>query len=803
MLALLLGALMATEQSGCGSSNGNSAFNPGGSDAGDDGTVGDGGSSGGDTGTIGFGDGSTNHSGFQVTPSTLQTVTVQVGKTTPTVTFSATYNGSPVAVAWGVDRGNIGTVPAGPSMKGVLAPSGSTGGVVDVIATYGGKSLQVPVLVKLTMTQNGSNASNPGEAGQIPSGVGDLSSGGGVGGVGGEGLGGPVSSTSTITALQSPTNNGQAQGLSFLYPYDKTVWPRGMVAPLLQWTWTTGDADAILVKLQTTSGSFSYVGTFSPPPILMTTGGKFIRMPIPQDVWNVATDTAGGKTPGGQPDQLMLALTVAKGGQGYGPIGETWTVAPGRLTGTVYYNSYGTHFVKNWTSADGAGHPVGAAILGIASGATAPTLVVGKDSPLGSNGIPTDDSGCRVCHVVSSRGKWLISQSEQGTPGDGQSYLYDLTQMNVQASAVALTTQGTFGWAALTSDGAYALTNEVDPSSTNPAIGTSTSTFWKFGAAPTMATLTGLPSGLPAGYPSYAPDDKYVAYMDATASTTNVQGPIVMAAYNPATQVFSGVTTMVSPASGQRVGYPVFLPDDSGILFETETQASVSDTVMVTRNCARSELWWVNTAGTAKPVALQSLNGKGYLPAGPNNHGASTVTDPECPTSQAGLDDTTLDYEPTVLPVVAGGYAWVVFTSRRMYGSELQSTPWQSWPPDYDTTDLAKATVKKLWVAAIDLSAPAGSDVSHPAFYLPAQELLAGNSRGFWVLDPCKGNGASCQSGDQCCNGYCEPNGDAGALICSNTPPTCSGVSDKCKTSADCCDTTNKCVNGYCAQQAQ
>src|ERR1017187_2787457 len=148
MLALLLRALMATEQSGCGSSNGNSAFNPGGSDAGDDGTVGDGGSSCGDTGTIGFGDVSTNHSGFQVTPSTLQTVTVQVGNTTPTVTFSATYNGSPVAVAWGVDRGNIGTVPAGPSMKGVLAPSGSTGGVVDVIATYGGKSLQVPVLVK-------------------------------------------------------------------------------------------------------------------------------------------------------------------------------------------------------------------------------------------------------------------------------------------------------------------------------------------------------------------------------------------------------------------------------------------------------------------------------------------------------------------------------------------------------------------------------------------------------------------------------------------------------------------------------
>ncbi len=34
-------------------------------------------------------------------------------------------------------------------------------------------------------------------------------------------------------------------------------------------------------------------------------------------------------------------------------------------------------------------------------------------------------------------------------------------------------------------------------------------------------------------------------------------------------------------------------------------------------------------------------------------------------------DDTTLNYEPTVLPVVSGGYAWVVFTSRRLYGNQL------------------------------------------------------------------------------------------------------------------------------------
>ncbi|MGO8999017.1 MAG: hypothetical protein ACLQVI_37295, partial [Polyangiaceae bacterium] len=160
-------------------------------------------------------------------------------------------------------------------------------------------------------------------------------------------------------------------------------------------------------------------------------------------------------------------------------------------------------------------------------------------------------------------------------------------------------------------------------------------------------------------------------------------------------------------------------------------------------------------------------------------------------------------YEPTVLPVVVGGYAWVVFTSRRDYGNQLTEVPWLSWPPDYDTLSLAQAPVKKLWVAAIDLNAPPGTDPSHPAFYLPAQELLAGNSRGFWVLDPCAQNGAACTSGDQCCNGFCEPAEDGG-LICASAPvsSTCSGVQDKCTTAADCCDTTNQCINGFCAEPA-
>ena len=56
-------------------------------------------------------------------------------------------------------------------------------------------------------------------------------------------------------------------------------------------------------------------------------------------------------------------------------------------------------------------------------------------------------------------------------------------------------------------------------------------------------------------------------------------------------------------------------------------------------------------------------------------------------------------------------------------------------------------------------------------------------------------------TGDQCCNGYCEPNGAGGALVCSNMPPNamCSMVQEKCMTAANCCDPTNLCIDGYCS----
>ncbi|HVY47760.1 MAG TPA: hypothetical protein VHB21_17850, partial [Minicystis sp.] len=266
--------------------------------------------------------------------------------------------------------------------------------------------------------------------------------------------------------------------------------------------------------------------------------------------------------------------------------------------------------------------------------------------------------------------------------------------------------------------------------------------------------------------------------------------------FDPATLTFSNLTVLATMTGGQRAGFPSFFPTAQGVAFHY--QIVNSNHRYNTWHGAEAQIWWSDLAtGTAAALgALNGLDGNGapYLPTGPNNH----------------ANDTVLNYEPTVNPIVTGGYAWVVFTSRRLYGSVATHDPWLSDPRSYDARQYANTTCKKLWVAAVDIGTiqngmvvppQPGSDPSHPAFYLPAQELLAGNARGFWVLDPCKQNGDSCETGDQCCNGFCEPNGSGGALVCSNTPPdgSCSKTQEKCKTAADCCDAHDACINGFCS----
>jgi Tol biopolymer transport system component len=685
-------------------------------------------------------------------------VTFSSGQAAPTVQFKAvTASGGEVPASFTIDRGEIGSVGL---TTGLFTASGAVGGKATITATRNGKTASTTVTVKLAMTDNGLAAADAGADGGA----------GGYGGVGGEGPGGPVSAATVAVLKGAPVDD---PGLSFLYPYDKTVWPRGILAPLLQWApGAQGDYDAVYVKLS--EAAFQYEGFFA------KTGATFVHHPIPQQAWKQLLASNAG-------EEATLTLVFAKGNVAYGPITRKWKIASAPLKGIVYYNSYGTRLAKNYGGAKGPGDgKFGGATLAIKGGSTDPELVAGGTG---------DSSQCRVCHSVSANGAVLITQRDLG---DQKKFsAYDLKT----GAETVLSPEGDtakFAWPAIYPDGSMFL---GDSSS---AAGSSTTPNGLFtvptGPTGTPTTITtNWPAGFSGAYPSFSPDGKKLAFTMFQGQPGADKKTLGMMTFDKATKQFGALTALHTPAGGTTALFPSFLPTNDAIVFERETRfnahdyggtrsdADVSPPAARADVGAHGELWWLDLK-TNPPTAfpLNNLNGKDatgsrYIPAGSQKHD----------------DDTTLNYEPTVNPVPSGGYAWVVFTSRRLYGNVATINPFYSDPRYHDLT--ATPTPKKLWVAAVDLNAPAGTDPSHPAFYLPAQELLAGNSRGYWVVDPCKSDGNSCETGDECCGGFCRP-GTGGKLVCTATVPACAQEFEKCTASADCCNSPAiQCINGRCA----
>jgi hypothetical protein len=107
--------------------------------------------------------------------------------------------------------------------------------------------------------------------------------------------------------------------------------------------------------------------------------------------------------------------------------------------------------------------------------------------------------------------------------------------------------------------------------------------------------------------------------------------------------------------------------------------------------------------------------------------------------------------------------------------------------------------VKQLWVAAIDQDPSAGVDPSHPPFWVPGQDPTTLNMRGYWALDPCRQDGASCDQASECCGGACL----SGSNVCGEPPgQTCKPVGETCASVSDCCGASAgyQCINSHCTE---
>lgn len=551
---------------------------------------------------------------------------------------------------------------------------------------------------------------------------------------------GPLSS-SQVSALQAGGPVDPA--MKWLYPYDQTIFPGGLLAPVLQWSpQAAGNASAVYLHMH--SQLFDYKGCFGPTnPADLT---------IKQSVWVTAWDQSNGPN-----DPLAVELTTMAGTSVSGPIKESWTFALGSLKGVVYYNTYTSPQVGN-----------NGAVMAIQPGASMPSpfLVIQGTSPTGP---------CISCHSVSSNGQMMVAQHHQYPGGLVDSDSYDLMKnpMPSATSPTAKTTTDDWGFSAVYPDGSRVLTDgqanqtgAIFPAAAgnNPGMeGPKASQMYDPSTGNTIS-FSGL-SSQHAMMPSFSPDGTKIVFNDYDNGGGHT---LVVMDFAASSNTFSNAKTIFHD-SNNYPGWPFFTPDSTQVIFVDDSSSNFASVTDPPGNTLAAGDLYIVDIGSGIAHKLDAANGY-------NGNGTSYLPYP-------GRDEH-LNFYPTISPVAAGGYFWVFFTSRRNYGN-VQA----------DTTD--PAADKKLWVSAINIGAQPGTDASHPAFYLPGQELASGNIRAFATLSPCKSNGSSCTSGVDCCGGACN-GGTCG------TPMGCSGDGNKCTTTADCCSGQGlQCINGYCSTVVQ
>lgn len=747
----------------CGSSDGSKFDNGNPNDKNDAGYQSSGFINNGDGGDNGEGGSSGNTDTLRVEPATLTiTATGSLSNLSGSGTFQAFINNGkdPVTAKWSVDDAGIGSIDGSGGFK-TAAYAGKTkvrARVGNLVATA-----EVTVLFKIE-----------------------------------ENLGGVTDDQKT--KLQ---NGGTADAAKFkwLFPYDKTVFPRGLLPPKLMFAGTT--PTAYYVRLSTKNVDYAgYYKGEGPQP----------RVIVSNQWWDMVTRSAGANDP------VKIQVTKIEGTNVTGPIEENWTIAQGSLKGTVFYNTYNSTLVKK-------ANAVGA-IMRLRPGANVEVFIGEKKvtSNLADGGTADTNSQCTVCHSVAANGTALVAGLNWG---DGNNP-FDSAIFSISPSGDATQRYSTYEgrqmpFGALTYDGNWLVGNasaylrglqgdyysRLYNAKTGEVVDDD---YFGTGKAGTDANKR------KAVAPSFSPDTTKLAFGDREADSGGHRISIMDVAFPAAggPPKFSNNTQLA--ANNQKVvGWPSFLPDSHGVLYGEGTSYDTgggTSTAQLRHYCG--ELQWVD-ASTKLTAPLDALNGynkdkSSYLPF-------FDVPDPDTANNESSpcnTQDLHMNYEPTVLPVAVGGYYWVVFTSRRAYGNYIWQgsgsvTPTGDLPFDNtqekdsqgNETGVIKGYRKKLWVAAIDINGQAGTDISHPAFLLEGQEMEAGNMRGFWALDPCKADGAGCAGGDECCNGFCRAvdDADGGTHNACVAPPTgCANDSEKCNVNADCCNAPDgtTCINHVC-----
>jgi WD40-like Beta Propeller Repeat len=416
---------------------------------------------------------------------------------------------------------------------------------------------------------------------------------------------------------------GSGGAPQILYPYAGTVFPRGILAPLVMWA--DMPADAVYVHIK--SRSFEYKGCLKP-----TAPGQ---LQLPQEPWKQGEIRTYGKN-----DPYTLEIALWSGGNASGKATLDFKIAQATVKGSIFYNSYSS-------ALPGA---TGGNVLRIPPGGKAEIFISGA---------------CNGCHSVSADGSRLLAQINLVSFGSA----FELTA-NSGPNPPGATNAGPRGsYGALYPDGSKYLSTSVqmEVARANLAQG--------LGATPDATlydTTTGMVvpnTGIPTGamMPMFSPDGTRLAFNDFAIEMGH--GLAIMN-YDTKTDTASGYKMLAKEADPMRPAWPFVLPDNGGVIYTKTDSADFSGLGAGLLGALIpgpfSELQIVDVASGKVSVLAKAMGyaseqdaamGKTYLPF--------------------GAEELSHNYFPTVSPVAAGGYFWVFFDAVRHYGNQgLQRQLW-------------------------------------------------------------------------------------------------------------------------------
>lgn len=340
----------------------------------------------------------------------------------------------------------------------------------------------------------------------------------------------------------------------------------------------------------------------------------------------------------------------------------------------------------------------------------------------------------------------------------------------------------------------YAKVFRLTAPASDPTINTSDLTFTDINASalPVMTMPAISPDGTKIVYVNGDSDPITVAM---TTQTTAWRKGLTMLSFNQTTRQTSNKTRLVNNwvagTGGTPIKWPFFEHDSRSVIFvETDPdewcRSATDSSTDMGRACFGDGMAFANTAPTQRgywPGRLVSLD---------SQNPAATKTVLTKLSNGENTNDYAKAFQPTVLPFASGGYRWVLFTSPRSYGNQLNQIG-ASGPTHFSCA----ATL--LWIAAVDDATAGATDRSHPAFLLPGQNLAPItqenhylNERGYLVPSPCKGSGLTCETNDECCGtNKCQVDTISASgvptKVCKDPVADCSNEGEACLTNADCC----------------